>query len=125
MPTLNEARTALAAAVTSGGLECLAYPPDNPSPPIAFVDDLGMDFSGQLGGGTTFCMPGTAVATIVTIAQRNDRAGSMQFLEGLIPGVLQALQDTPGVRVATANSGQTTVGGVEVPAVVYSVQFFI
>lgn len=125
MPTLDEARQALAAAVTSSGLQCLPYPADNPSPPLGFVDDVALDFSGGSGFPTTFCLTGVAAATIVTIAQRNDRAGSMAYLESLVPTILQALQDTPGVRVVTANSGQTSVGGADLPAVIYGVSFFI
>jgi hypothetical protein len=124
MATIQEAREALATSVSDAGLKCLAYPPENPSPPIAFVDDLSVDFTGGVAMGT-FCLPGAATATIVTIALRNDRAGAMQYLEGLIGPILDALYSIQGVRIASASSGQLNIGGQDLPAVTYTVQFFV
>jgi hypothetical protein len=124
MTNLQEAREALAFAVSDAGLTCLPYPPENPSPPLGFVDDLAMDFTGG-GGFGTFCLPGSATATIVTIALRNDRAGAMQYLEGLIGPILEALYAIQGVRVVSAGSGQMSVGGQDLPAVTYTVSFLV
>ena len=123
MTTVADARQVLASAVTAAGLETLPYPPDNPSPPIAFVDDVAVDFTGGTGSGAYFCLPGSALATVVQIAQRNDRPGAMAYLEGLMPSVLVALNEIEGLRVMAAQSGQLNVGGQDLPAVTYTVSF--
>ena len=123
MPTVSDARQTLATAVSAAGLTTLPYPPDNPSPPLAFVDDVAVDFTGGSGNGAFFCLPGQAVATIVQVAQRNDRPGAMAYLEGLMPGTLQALNDIGGIRVLAVASGQLNVGGQDLPAVTYTVSF--
>lgn len=123
--TVDEARRELAAAVTASGLTCLPYPPDNPAPPLGYVDDVAVDFTSATNGLGSFCLPGTATAAVVTVAQRNDRPGSMQYLEGLIAGVLDGLYALPGVRIVAANSGQLSLGGSDLPAVTYTVQFLM
>ena len=122
MPTLDDARTALATAVTTAGLSCLPYPVDNPSPPIAWVDSVVIDFTGGLAVNY-FCLPGTATSTIVSIAQRNDLPGATKFLEDLIPPTLEELNAVPGLRVVSSSSGILNVGGQELPAVTVTVQF--
>jgi hypothetical protein len=113
---LAAAREALAAAVTGAGLQCSAYAPDTVMAPAAFVDRMSMDYS-----AAAFC-GAMADATIVTLAQRNDTAGSTAWLEGFIGPVVDALTAT-GARVVSAQSGTTQVGGSDVPAVIYTVQF--
>lgn len=123
MATLDEARKALATAVTSTGLKCQPYPPDSVNAPTAFVDSVLTDFTGSQPGGGYFCLPGLATATIVTLAQRNDRPGSMAYLEGFIPAVLEAIKALSGVRITSAASGAISFAGVEMPAVTYTLQF--
>src|SRR6188768_4168665 len=97
MAALTDARHYLADAVTGAGLECLPYPPDSTNPPIAFVDTITVDL--ETGAGWTFCLAGSATATITSCAQRNDKAGSTQGLEDFVDVALKALGDIPGVRV--------------------------
>ena len=124
MPTLDEARQALATAVSAGGLTCLPYPPDAPSPPIAFVDTIAVDFTGgAVAGVGYFCAPGLAVATIITVAQRQDRPGGIALLEGYVPNVLDQLAGIPGVRLVMTASGSATIAGQDLPSVFYTVQF--
>jgi hypothetical protein len=123
MADLDEARQALSEAVSGSGLACLPYPPENPSPPLAFVDDISVDFTGGAFGTGYFCLPGSATATIVTLAQRHDRTASMQFLEGKMPAILSALSAIPGLRILAAGSGQMNVGGQDLPALTYTVSF--
>lgn len=125
MSVLEDARQALAASVAQAGMSCLPYPPDNPSPPIAFVDDLVIDFTGTGMAAGSFCKPGLASATIVSTALANDRTGSTRYLEGMVDSVLTEFNKVPGVRVIAASSGQITLGGQEIPTVTYTVQFFI
>jgi hypothetical protein len=120
---ITEARAALAAAVASAGLDCTPYAPDTVAPPAAWVDTLTIDY--QSGAGWSFCESGMATATILAAAQRNDRAGSVQQLEDLVPGVLEALQAIPGLRATEVASGSTDIGGQAMPAVIYTVQFAI
>lgn len=122
MAALADARQALADAVTGAGIDCLAYPSDNLAPPIAFVDNIEIGFTeGALGG--SFCLPGTAAATVVAVSQRHDREGATAFLEGLIPPVLDALNAIPGLRVLAASSGSLSIGGQDLPALTVGVQF--
>jgi hypothetical protein len=124
MPTLAEARTALAAAVSSGGLVCLPYPEETVIPPLAWVDSISVDFAGDSPGAAHyFCAPGFATATIISVAQRNDRPGAVAYLENFVAPVLDKLQAVAGVRLAGAVSGQANVGGQDLPAVFYTVQF--
>jgi hypothetical protein len=119
MSTLTEARQVLADAVTGAGLPCEPYPPDNTIAPAAFVDRMTVDYT---GGGASFCAPGVAEATIVTLAQRHDRAESTEYLEGLLVPVAAALA-AAGARVTGAASGSTAIAGHDVPALIYTVQF--
>ena len=125
MSVLEDARQALSASVALAGLPCLPYPPDNPSPPIAFVDDVVIDFTGTGMAAGSFCKPGLATATVVSTSLANDRTGSTKFLEGMVDLVLTEFNKVPGVRVIAAASGQITLGGQEIPTVTYTVQFFI
>ena len=125
MAGVDQARQELADAVTAAGLQCLAYPPDNPAPPLGYVDDVLVDFTGSLNGVGSFCLPGQATATVVTLAQRNDRPGSMAYLEALMPAVLNGLYALPGIRIVATSSGQLSLGGTDLPAVTYTVQFLM
>lgn len=118
MNTLADARAALAGAVTGAGMHCLPYPPDNPSPPIGWVDQLGIDYS----TATTFTLA-PVVASIVTCGLRNDKAATTSTLESLVGPVTRALHDLPGVQLVTAQSGETEIGNTELPAVIYTVRF--
>jgi len=121
---LEDARVELATAVTAAGFECLPYQPDAPAPPIAFVENLTIDLTGN-SVAQSFCVPGIATATIVTIAQRNDWPGSTNYLEGHVEAVLASLYGLGGLRILSVQSGQANVGGQELPTVVYVVQFGI
>ena len=123
MPTLADARRAIAVAVTGAGLECLPYPPESINAPLAWVDSLDTDLTGSQPGAGYFCAPGLTSASVVTVAQRHDRAGSVAFLEGLTAPILAALTDVPGLRVIAATSGVVTASGQELPSVLYTVQF--
>jgi hypothetical protein len=123
MAALTDARAHLAEAVTAAGLECLPYPPDSVTPPIAFVDTITVDF--EAGAGWSFCMTGMATATITSCAQRNDKAGATKGLENLVNPAVAALYGIDGVRVSAVQSGVADIGGTELPAVVYTVQFAI
>lgn len=121
MAGLTDARASLAAAVSTAGIDCAAYPPDALTPPMAYVDTLSVDYN--TGTGWSFCEQGIAQAAVVAVAQRNDRAGSTQLLEDLVPAVLKALAGVTGVRVLTVESGSTEVAGTTLPAVIFSVEF--
>ena len=121
MMGLGDAREALAQAVGAAGIVCTAYPPDAPTPPVAFVDALSIDYQTPTG----FCLMGMAQATIVTLAQRNDRQGSTQYLEALVGPITEILSDIAGLKLVSASSGVTQVAGNDIPAVVYTVQFAI
>lgn len=118
MNSLADAREALAAAVTGAGLHCLPYPPDNPSPPIGWVDQLGIDY----GTATTFNLA-PVIATVVTCGLRNDRTNTTTALEALVGTTVAALRALPGVQVASVQSGETEIGKTELPAVIYTVRF--
>lgn len=121
MGAVTDVRAALADAVTVAGLPCTPYPPDALSPPAAFVDSLSIDFAG--GSGFSFCLSGLARGSIVTVAQRNDKAGATQFLEDLMGPILEQLEEMDGMRVVSVDSGTANVSGVDLPSVVYSVEF--
>ena len=121
MATLAEVRQSLATAVTAAGITCLPYGEDNPSPPIAWVDDISIDFSA--GTLTSFCAAGIAEADIVVISQRHDRPGAVQHLEGLVEPIITALNDVDDLLVTGMASGTTAVGGVDLPSTTYTVQF--
>lgn len=124
MAALDDARTALADAVTGAGLECLPYAPDTLSAPLAFVDEVALNFESGFAGGS-FCLPAQATAAIVMTAQRHDRPGSTQYLETLLTDVLDALHAIPGVRVTAATSGSLSIDGQGIPATTIAVQFAI
>lgn len=121
MAALTDARQALADAVSNAGLDCTPYPPDALAPPAAYVDTLAVDYSN--GAGWSFCAQGLANATVVAVGQRNDRAGSTQSLEDLIPAVLAGFQAVDGLRVLSVESGSSEIGGTAMPAVIYGVEF--
>jgi hypothetical protein len=121
MTTPAEYRQALADAVTGAGLTCEPYPADNPSLPSAFIDQLIVDYSS--GSAASYCNSGQATATVVTAAQRNDRAGSTALLEDLVPAVLGAFDGMAGLQVASWQSGSINLAGNEVPGLVYTVRF--
>jgi len=121
MSGLTGARASLAAAVSSAGIDCAPYPPDSLTPPMAYIDTVSVDYS--TGTGWSFCAQGMAQATVVAVAQRNDRAGSTQLLEDMVPAVLEALAGITGVRVLGVESGSTEVSGTTLPAVITTVEF--
>lgn len=122
MSGLAGAREAIAAAVASTGLACTPYAPDSLAPPAAWIDSISIDYDTR----ASFCAgSGEGEATVIACGQRNDRAGTMQQLEGLLPEVLAALEDVGGVRVSQVASGNADVGGQTLPAVLITVQFNI
>jgi hypothetical protein len=120
MGALTDARTELAAVVSAAGIDTTPYPPDSLTPPAAFVDSVSLD----LQGGGSFCT-GLATANLITVAQRNDKAGATQYLEDLITPILENLGGLAGLRVTGVDSGTTNIGGADLPAVVYTVEFFV
>jgi len=120
--TITEARTLIAGAVSSAGVECSPYAPDSLIAPAAYVEGVDVDYTGT---GWTFCGTGTAQARVVACAQRNDRAGGMQMLEDLAPGVMTALEAVDGVRVMSVGSGEADIGGQTLPAIMWTVQFVL
>ena len=116
MSGITGARQALAHAVSGAGIDCTAYPPDALTPPAAYVDSVAVDYSS--GAGWSFCAQGLASASVVAVAQRNDRAGSTAGLEDRVPAILQALADLDGVRVLSVESGSAEIGGSTLPAVI-------
>jgi len=123
MSGVTDARIALAEAVTQAGLDCAAYPPDAPSAPAGWIDQVQVEYVS--GSGFSFCMAGSARATIIAVAQRNDRAAGTQHLEDLIPPTLAALEGLPGVRVVGIDSGSAQIGSTDLPAVIYTVEFAV
>ena len=123
MAGITEARKALAHAVSGAGIDCTPYPPDALAPPAAYVDSVSVDYSS--GTGWSFCAQGLAQATVVAVAQRNDRAGSMQALEDLVPAILSGVEGIKGVRVLAVESGSSEIGGATLPAVIATVEFGI
>jgi len=123
MAGVTEARIALAEAVTQAGLDCAAYPPDAPNAPAAWIDQIQVEYVS--GSGFSFCMAGSARATVIAVAQRNDRAAGTQYLEDLIQPTLIALEGLPGVRVVGVDSGSAQIAGTDLPAVIYTVEFAV
>lgn len=113
------ARQQLADAVTSAGLPCLPYEPDNASPPIAFVDQMHYDYETPV----SFAIPAMCRAVIVTCGQRNDRQGSLSALESLTDPIVDALQTIPDLSMRDVISGNTEIGRAVMPAVSYVVEF--
>ena len=122
MSTLGVARTRLADAVTAAGMPCAAYPPDAIVAPAAFVDSMTGDTTSDMFPGS-FCLPTVVAASVVTLAQRNDLPGAMDYLEGLVAPILAAFHTLPGVRVLGWASGLVAVQRQELPAVTYSLTF--
>lgn len=121
MATLDEARKALADAVTTTGFSCSPYPPDTVATPAAYVDAVSVVYEGAVAAWG-FCKPGSGTFQIITVDQRNDSPSALKSLESHITGIMAALQALPGVQVANITSGQTDLGGQTLPAVVYTVQ---
>ena len=120
MATLEQARQAIADAVTSAGTTCLPWPEDAPAPPIAWVDTLDVDWTSEAAGGS-FCASAPITATVVSVDLRNDRPGATKRLESALPLTVQRLEDVPGLAVLSARSGVAEVGRTELPAVIYTV----
>ena len=123
MAGITDARQQLADAVTAAGLVCTPYPPDSLAPPAAYVDAVSVDYGS--GQGWSFCAQGLAQASVVAVAQRNDRAGSTQTLEDLVPSTLTGMEAIDGVRVLAVESGSAEISGTTLPAVIYTVEFGI
>ena len=119
MIDLAAARQQLAAAASTSAVPCLPYPPDNPAPPIAFVDSLHLDYAAPV----SFTIPATCTAVIVACGQRYDQAASMSMLEGDIADVVEALEQLPGLTVDSVTSGPKDIGKTTLPAVSYTVAF--
>lgn len=122
MTAVPDARHQLAAAVTAAGIECTAYAPDALVVPGAWVESVAVDYS---SGGWSFCGTGPAAARIIAAAPRNDRAGSLQQLEDLIPAVNTALEGIGGVQVTSVESGDAEISSQSLPAVIWAVRFTI
>lgn len=117
---LHTARQALAAAASTPDVPCLPYTPDNPSPPIAFIDALTVDY----GTPMTFGAPATCRAVIVACRQRHDRVAATAALEADIGPVRAALeQAVEGLSVGAVTSGTAEIGKTELPAVSYALTF--
>ena len=116
---LAAVRDALADAVSAGGITCLPYEPDNPMPPIAFIDTLTLDYASPV----SYRLPSTGTAVVIACGQRHDRAGSVALLESMVGAVVEALLDLPGAKITGIASGTTEIGRAELPAVSYTVQF--
>jgi hypothetical protein len=123
MGAVTDARQALADAVTAAGIDCTPWPPDALAPPAAFVDSVNIDYS--TGNGFSFCANGLAVAQVTTCGQRNDKAGATQYLEDLIPKIIENIDGIDGVRVTGVDSGSANIAGADLPAVVYQIEFGI
>jgi len=122
MPTLAEAREGLASAVSEAGVPCSPYPVENPSPPLAWVQAIELAFLSGFGPGS-YCLPGTATASIVAIDQRNDLPSGVAALEAWLQPALDALADVPGLLIQTAGTGSLNVSGQDLPAATITVQF--
>lgn len=116
---LAAARAAIAGQVSSAGAPCLPYPPDNPSPPIAFIDTLSLDYA----SGQSFGLPSAGTAVVVACGQRHDMPAATAGLESAAGGVVAALHALPGLRVTGVRSGVATIARTELPAVSYTVEF--
>lgn len=113
---LHEIRRTLAAAVGN----CLPYPPDSVVAPMAWIDTLTVDFEQPLSMGG-----GRGEAVIVAAGQRNDRVAALEALEGDAPGILDALESVPWLRVTSLQSGRIEVGQQTLPAVLYTTDFHL
>lgn len=118
MIDLHSARMELAAAASSPSIPCLPYTPDNPLPPIAFIDTLGL----QAERPGSVLMPWLFRAQIVAVGQRHDRAAATTLLEGDVNEVLPSLEAIRGLRVLEVLSGTVEIGKTELPAVTYTVE---
>jgi hypothetical protein len=117
---LHDARVAIAAAATSPGLPVHPYPPDNASPPCGWVDSLTWTAEGGMFGGSL------ATADLLFCGQRTDRQGTTRLLEDAAFGqVGAALETIEGLRVVSAESGHTEIGGDRLPAVIHHLQFHL
>lgn len=119
MIDLGAARQQLAGAVSTANIPCLPYPPDNPAPPIAFVDSLVVNYGAPL----SFTAPATCTAVIVVCGQRYDQAAAMAMLEADVGPIVDAVKLLPGVTVENVASGTTEIGATTLPAVSYTVTF--
>ncbi len=119
MIDLATARQQLATAASTSSIPCLPYPPDNPAPPIAFVDSLHLNYAAPV----SFTIPATCTAVIVACGQRYDQAASMAMLEADIGPVTEVLEQLPGLTIDSVTSGTTDVGKTTLPAVSYTVTF--
>lgn len=115
---LHSVRVQVAEAVTAAGIPCVPYSPDSPVPPVSWVDSMSLDYQ----TAASFCIESEITFTIVTSAQRNDRAGGTKRLEALIPEITQRVEKLGAVRTIAVNSGSTTIGSTDVPAVLYQFQ---
>ena len=119
MIDLDAARQQLADTITAAGVTCLPYTPDNPAPPIGFVDSLHLGFANP----ATFNAPPTCTAVVITCGQRYDRAAAVAILEAAIGPVVEALEALPGLEVDTVMSGTVDIGAATLPAVSYTLTF--
>lgn len=122
MTAVSDARTQLAAAVTAAGIDCAPYAPDALIVPAAWVETISVDYT---AGGWSFCGSGPATARITAAAPRNDRAGSLQQIEDMIPAVNTALEGIGGVQVVSVETGDAEISNQTLPAVIWTVRFTI
>lgn len=125
MPTVAQAREAIAAAVTTAGLPCSPYRIDTADAPAAWVATVDVDFTDGPAGTGAFCVAGMAVAAVALVAQRHDLAAASAYLEDLAPRVVAALDAVGGLQLLGDVDGTLTVGGQEMPAHVITVRFAI
>lgn len=117
MPTITDARRAIAQAVSSTGLACQEYPMDNMTLPAAFLNSANVAYDVL---AWSFCANGVGTFEVVTLAQRNDMPSGLAWLEQRIPVIAEALE-TIGVRISGIESGTVSMGGQDLPAVTYTV----
>jgi hypothetical protein len=125
MPTVAQAREAIAAAVTTAGLDCSPYRLDTADAPAAWVASVDVDFTDGPAGTGSFCLSGMAIAAVALVAQRHDLPAAGAYLEDLSPKVVAALSAVGGLQILAQADGTLTVGGQELPAHVITVRFAI
>lgn len=115
MIDLAAARLAVAAAITGAGLHCSPYTPDAPVPPCAFIDTLELSMLPAYGGQAQ------VEFTVVAVEQRHDTEEGTRALEGRAAAFAAAVEALPGALLTGLQSGSTTIGGTEVPALILTI----
>lgn len=115
MIDIAAARLAVAAAISGTGFECSPYTPDAPVPPCAFIDSVELTMAAAYGGQAQIGF------TVVAVEQRHDTEEGTRTLEGLAPAFAAAVEALPGALLTGLQSGSTTIGGAEVPALILTI----